>query len=70
MVTDTAGSNGTASSNVLRYDYLPFGGELLASTNCVYRKFHPYSKKVCGELYVSGSAKGILARVPDAISVR
>jgi RHS repeat-associated protein len=33
MLTDTAGSNGTASSNVLRYDYLPFGGELLASTN-------------------------------------
>ena len=28
MLTDTGGSNGTASTNVHRYDFLPFGGEL------------------------------------------
>ena len=30
MLTDIGGSNGTASTNVVRYDSLPFGGELLA----------------------------------------
>lgn len=33
MLTDTAGTNGAASSNAARYDYLPFGGELLANVN-------------------------------------
>jgi hypothetical protein len=31
LLTDTGGASGTASSNVQRYDYLPFGGEPLAN---------------------------------------
>jgi RHS repeat-associated protein len=33
MLTDIGGSNGTASNAVHRYDFLPFGGELLANVN-------------------------------------
>ena len=33
MLTDIGGSGGTASSTVERYDFMPFGGELLAGVN-------------------------------------
>jgi len=33
MLTDIGGSGGTASNTVHRYDFLPFGGELLANVN-------------------------------------
>ena len=33
MLTDIGGSNGTASNTVHCYDFLPFGGELLANVN-------------------------------------